>query len=219
MKQIQRMVGLALAVMCLGCEACGGASPPGATPHKVSYSVGTGGSHTPDASSTTTATTLPDDAPCRGAQVQGALKGIQGATGNWVAAFWIVDVSPTPCELQSPLHVAMVNGAGVVQQSAVWTFRPVPLSAFAAMPGGVVEPLGSIGWVNLEWATEANAAAAMGATTTMCPIPDFTPSSIQMAFGDEGTDLHFTDLTADARTIAICGTGFGAMAGGAFGPG
>jgi len=132
------------------------------------------------------------------------LKGIQGATGNWAAAFWVADSAPAACGLQSPVTVDLVNGAGNVELRATMAFAPVPLSAASAIPSGDANPAGHLAYLTLFWPTDPNAASEMGDTSGHCPTADFVPAAVEMSFGDSGV-ISAANLGGVDRQIAICG--------------
>lgn len=143
---------------------------------------------------------------CTNDQLQGQLRGIQGATGNLVAVFWFVDTSTRPCMLRSPATMKLLNSAGEVQLSATTNISPIPLSAATTMPMPMKNPTGSehLADVALIWPTDVNAALAAGSTSGKCPTADFVPSAARISFSDSSVTV--TDLRSSTFQVAVCGS-------------
>ena len=153
-------------------------------------------------------TTVPPPS-CRQGQIPARLVAIQGATGNWTAAFWVADTSAQPCLLTSPARIDLVNRSGEVQLSATSSFSPIPLTADTSIPTDHMIKSGELASLVLFWPTDANAAAAIGRTNPSCPTPHFVPFAARISFGDT-TTVTVTDLTgtmfgAPHQAIALCG--------------
>lgn len=166
------------------------------------------GSPTTSSGTTTSTTASTDHAPpttpppsnCRTGQINARLEGIQGATGNWAAAFWIADTAPQPCMLTAPARIDLLNSSGQVQLTASSSFSPIPLTANTAIPSDHVIRAGKLAYLSLFWPTDGSFAGGH------CPTPDFVPSAARITFGST-TSVTVTDLQASPppRTVAVCG--------------
>ena len=144
--------------------------------------------------------TTPPPSNCRTGQIEARLEGIQGATGNWAAAFWIADTSPQPCILTTPARIDLLNSSGQVQLTATSSFSPIPLTANTAIPSDHVVKAGKLAYLSLFWPTDGSFARGR------CPAPDFMPSAAQITFGNT-TSVTIADLQAGPppRKVAVCG--------------
>lgn len=158
------------------------------------------GSSTPTtvpAGQATPPTTQPPTS-CRKGQLQARLVGIQGATGNWAATFWIADTSPQPCLLNAPVRVDLLDASGQTQLTATSSFNSIPLTADTSIPTDHVVKSGDLAYLTLLWPTDGSFAGGV------CPTPDFVPSAARITF-DGATSLNVKDLQAGPRAVAICG--------------
>lgn len=156
---------------------------------------------------TTSSTVLP--VACRGSQLQGRLGGIEGAAGNLVAGFWIADVSPQPCSLQSPVAVDLLDNTGAARMTGHNAFAPVPLTGSATLPADITSSVAQIATVAVEWATTANASPG---DSGQCPRPIFTPASARIMFGNGAYIIVPASTTeAPGQAFDICGSGFGVL--------
>ena len=181
--------------------------------------VAPGDSRGRSTSGTASLTTEPSSSTpeCHADQLETQLKGIQGATGNWAAAFWVADISPRACVLHSPVEVDLTDSSGRMALRATKTFAPVPLSGGASIPAGDYPPAGRLAFVVLFWPTDANAALAMGENSGRCPTADFVPTNVRMTFGTSEA-VEAESLRGNDREIAICGTQVSVMDVGALSP-
>jgi hypothetical protein len=113
--------------------------------------------------------------------------------------------------LQSPIEVELLDGSGTVQLHPSTTFASVPLSANTTLPAPTSNP-GSgqkVADIVLFWPTDADAALQMGSTSGICPVPDFIPATLRLAFGN-GASIDIPNETSGGPTgmsrVAICGT-------------
>lgn len=115
-------------------------------------------------SSTGVTTTTVPRPPCTTGQIAGEIRGIQGEAGTWTAEIWVADMSPTPCALQSPVEMDLLNSSGVVQLHASAPYSvALPLTANTPFPAlGSIPSAGQLANFALFWPNDANAAAAMG---------------------------------------------------------
>jgi hypothetical protein len=163
-----------------------------------------------------TSTTQPALPTCRADQLVIGYRGSQGATGNWVSGFEVVDTSPTACALPDEVIVQLLDQHEVVQRSATWT-SPVALelSANASMPPQMENPLPhqQLAWLTLWWPTEADAALEQGSTSGYCLTPLFTPAAVRFEF--EGlAPITVTDLVGDPNDVgSLCGPDFSVYGG------
>ena len=158
----------------------------------------------PGVTSTTSTTTVPT-VTCQSAQLQASLGGVQGATGNLAAAFWIADTSGTPCALRSGVTVDLVDGSGTIRMSASKVLTaPIALGAHGVLPSSpfVVQPGQSFGlaFVSLFWPTTSELA---GSTDGRCRRPIFVPTTVRISFGGLAQVL-VEHPEVDGQTIAIC---------------
>jgi len=160
--------------------------------------------------STQRATTTTPLAPCTARQVTGQLRGIQGAAGNWSASIWIADKSSKTCALQSPVDVGLLNSSGTAQLHATASFAALPLTANTAFPPSMRNPSPEqkLAGFDLFWPTDALVAASMGATSGMCPVPDFVPTTLRLVFGN-GAAIEVSNETTGPTSMArieVCGS-------------
>ena len=141
---------------------------------------------------------------CHEGQLQAELKGIQGAAGNWAAAFWVADTSPEDCTLPSPVQVDLMGSSGQVELRGIESFTPVLLSGGGSIPAGDANPTGRLAFVTLFWPTDADAALAMGSSDGHCPTADFVPDAVRLEFGNS-VSVATDNPKTDDRQIAICG--------------
>lgn len=102
------------------------------------------------------------------------MKGIQGAAGNWAAAYWIADISQRACVLQSPVKINLLNGAGGIRLSATTSFDVLALSANTPIPAGNTVTSGQLAYVTLFWPTDGSFLSGH------CPTADFVPAAVQI---------------------------------------
>ena len=194
------LIGLAGLVGC----ACG---PTTITGSPVASSPTGPSAHAPVATiaaSTTSTTTVPT-ATCQSSQLKASLEGVQGATGNLAATFWIADTSGTPCALRSGVTVDLLDGSGTIRMSASKVLpAPIALGADGVIPPGPIvaqpgQPLG-LAFASLFWPTPPNVA---GSIDGRCPRPIFVPATVRISFG--GVAQVIVDHPEfDGQTIAIC---------------
>lgn len=150
---------------------------------------------------------------CQANQLQALLEGIQGATGNWAAGFWVVDTSAEACALRSPVRLDLLDNSGRVRLSATQTFSDsIELSARSAFPPAN-PPVAQMADVTLFWPTDGSFSRGT------CPTPDFVPSAVRIVFA--GTSpITVTQLTDHlfGRRIAICGSHISILGAGQLGP-
>ncbi len=146
-------------------------------------------------------------APCLADQLDIEFEGTQGGAGNWFAAFWIADTSPSACALPMQVTAQFLDAQGAVHDSATLAAAgELTLSARATLPPpghdpGAGEMLAAL---VLGWPTEADAALEMGSTGAVCPVPPFTPVSVRVQF--EGQEpITISDLGAHGGIGSICG--------------
>jgi hypothetical protein len=151
---------------------------------------------------------------CRGGQLQGRLGGVQGGAGNLFAGFWVADVSPEPCSLQSPVHIDVLSSGGTVGMTANNTFAPVSLGASATLPaaGSATGSAPGIATMVLQWPSIANAALVMGGANGQCPKPLYSPASVRITFGNGAYIVVTASLPRqDGIPFQICGTSIGVI--------
>jgi hypothetical protein len=194
---------LAVLTVLLGALAggCGSSRPPVAG--SSSTAVTTSTTAMPMTTTTPSTTTLSTVGlvACSASQLQIQLKGIQGATGNWAAAYWVADSSPRACLLRSPAKMNLLNSSGGIQLSATGTFTSLPLSADTPMPADNTVSSGQLAFLTLFWPTDADAELAQNGP---CPTPDFVPAAIDINFGGSGA-VTVPNTRIDGREVAICG--------------
>lgn len=172
----------------------------------VLAAVAPGDSRGRSTTGTASLTTEPSSAPeCHADQLEAQLVGIQGAAGNWAAAFWVADRSPQACVLPSPVEVDLTGRSGRVELRATKSFVPVPLSGGGSIPAEENQPAGRLAFVTLFWPTDPNAALAMGEVSGRCPTADFVPTEVRMTFGTQQA-ITAENLRGHDRQLAICGT-------------
>ena len=187
----RRVVFLSLSLMASACSRLG---PPDGGPL-----------HTTTQPTQAAVTNPPGSAtPCVASQLRIELGNIQGATGNFVATFWVADGSRHECLLESPAVLELLNTAGTVQLSATQSFSAIALNADTALPLDNTITTGGLAYISLEWPTDANAALAQGSTSGSCPSADFVPSAAQLSFGSSG-GVAVTQLHSGSSPISICG--------------
>jgi len=138
------------------------------------------------------------------------LEGIQGATGNWSASFWIADTSAEACALQSSVRLDLVDRSGQVRLTATKPVSTIDLSARSPFPP-TNPPAGRLAFVALLWPTDGSFP------TGTCPTPDFVPDAVRIVFSD-GKPITVTHLRANGRQVAICGSHIGVLDVGPLGP-
>ena len=144
-------------------------------------------------------------ASCRSDQLRAELKGLQGAAGNLVAAFWLANTSPVLCVLRSPLRLSLLDAAGDVMITAERAFTPILLSANGSVSTDAALPSGQLAVVRMSWPTDANAAASQGDPSGRCPTPEIVPQSAQIAFNDAAA-ISVASLRDGDQQVRICGT-------------
>ncbi|HLG66475.1 MAG TPA: hypothetical protein VKV36_01225 [Acidimicrobiales bacterium] len=185
------LIGLAGLVVC----ACG---PSTITGTPVASSPAGSTTSAPAAASTTSTTTVPT-ATCQSSQLEASLEGVQGAAGNVAAAFWIADMSGTPCALEPSITVDVLDGSGTIRMSASKVLpAPIPLGADGVIPSGsvVAQPGQSLGlaFVSLFWPTPPN---VVGSTDGQMPPAYLRPH--------EHSDLVWRGCSGRRRSPAIRG--------------
>jgi hypothetical protein len=148
---------------------------------------------------------------CRSDQLVIDYKGSQGATGQISSGFWIANTSPDSCTLRSSVTVDLLDGSTLPRLSASTTIAsPIDLPGNNQMPSGNVVPKGDhLAWVNIVWPGTALAQESIGAPTSHCTQPSFTPTAIR--FGFKGiSPITVSQLSASplsTQPLTLCGTG------------
>jgi hypothetical protein len=144
---------------------------------------------------------------CLADQLDIEFRGTQGGAGNWFAAFWIANTSPSACALPMQVTAQFLDAQGAVHYSATLAAAgQLTLSARAALPPpghdpGAGEVLAAL---VLGWPTEPDAALEMGSTGAQCPVPLFTPVTARVQF-DGQEPITISGLGANGGIGSICG--------------
>lgn len=169
---------------------------------------GSGHPSTQSSATTTSSATSTPLVACASGQIGGQLRSIQGAAGNWAAAFWFDDKSRTSCLLASPIEVQLLSSTGVAQIQTTGSFSPVALTETTPLPPPGTNLLsGELGYVGLLWPTDADAALQMGSSSGKCPMPDFIPTTVRMIFGN-GASIDIPNHSVSSNgpsSMEICG--------------
>jgi hypothetical protein len=218
---VRRPAAVVLAVLpLLLMAACGGGAPKTAPSSilRTTSSVPTSESRPASTSSkgpdipisSTTSTSVGVLPSCGSEQLDGQLREIQGATGNWSAVIWLSDTSPNPCTLKPPAMAELITSSGAVGlEPSLATFAPISLSGDTSLPPEDQNPtIGHLASVDLFWPTDADAGLALGSDSGTCPEPDFVPSKIRLVFGnaaivDVVNMVHGTP--ASLSGVKVCG--------------
>jgi hypothetical protein len=158
-------------------------------------------------STRTTSTSLgpvADLHPCDSRQLQGQLRGIQGAAGNWAAAFWFSDVSGRACKLDSPVRVDLLDRSDRAELSISANFAPIALTADTQLPPQTSNGSGQLGDFTLFWPTDADVAASRGSTSGLCPTTVLVPSAVRFTFS-EATRVTISNQSATGDHVRVCG--------------
>ena len=198
-----RTISVVMALPLAACSVSSSVRPPPPTTAASTRLAGATTTTTPPS----TVVALPE---CRASQLHGILEGVQGATGNWAAGFWIADTSADACALWSPVRLDLIDPAGQVRLSATTSFSTIDLSARSPFPPQN-PPSGHMAYVSFLWPTDGSFAAGA------CPTADFVPQAARMVF-DDSTAITVSNQSADGRDIAICGSHIDDLVAGPLGP-
>jgi photosystem II stability/assembly factor-like uncharacterized protein len=145
--------------------------------------------------------TFPGNLPtCRTDQLEAHFSGTQGGAGSVLSFFDIADDSPTPCVLEPPASLELVNAEGTNERAIAMTMpSPVRLTAATQVPplGSGLESGTEVATVLVTWPGIPDANSLLGGDgADVCPVPLLTPAVARMEF-DGGAISVVTPTVAD----------------------